>query len=1533
MNPTPKIFISYRRDDGSHSERLWDHAVRWFGEANVFFDRDRASIKPANEFPHALEAGVQKAEIFLVVIGPNWLNEENLLRLKDEDDYVRRELEQALGRRKTGENLEVLPLLVGGASMPSRDALPPELAGLADIQALRLHEGTAEYLHDIEALVRLINIHCPGLRARRQNKWVRGGLLSSDQSIAHFYQDIAVRAPERQPINRLAASSALNEWWSNWAERRQAFVLLGEEGDGKSWATAEWLAGKLDEPDFVVPIVFAPALHMASASISEILAACLEQSQPTPSKNWPTRLLDLASQPPSAMPLFLLVVDAFNERTQLDWRELFDTVRASPWRERIALLALCRSPYWDHLGVPDDGLFTSWTLPPFNDTELNQALAQRGSTRSEFNAEVLHLMARPRYFDLAFRLHGEIEQGGLTLERLIYEDWRDMTGRKRQQHCSQDDFQSLIADLAKQYESRRFAIPEFSQQAQGITDDIATLRKELVSVRILDSKKGKLAIDPRYLPLGLGLVLAREVEECTENDSSALAETIAKRMGSYREADLQVRICSMALFHALNTKDYPEVGCLALLHAWIEGRNLDDGDLEKIAAYLPLRPKTYLHMAEYIWGEADNRAAQDAFMAGFLRHRKLPGVKSELVPTFTHWLGFVYPWGFSAYFEQDAEKLTEARQAVEQRLGQEAKPGSVELLGVELQVVHNAGLLRLAQVALAVLSHDHASAYADALLTGIVASAVMDGSQAEFPWVLHTCRPETRQALLLAARRLLAADKPTAYLAARKLLAYLGNEEARGLLEQIPLEFSFVNHFAELRKEDPCSSIFGPWKKDNYLDCLQRNCDHPSFIARQLKKLALDPNINVPPELCSKLSEAGNGMDLTKIGCFMAATIEQHYLEEMEPALCAFAANRYRDLMRSLARDMAARDGLARRQLAWHFLDHAPILGNEEREIILTAWRSTLDTQDEHNRVAEFTLFPIVLFDLPAVEQWQLLTERGEANGYFTQHAPSFRPLSPEHGSAILSALKMLDPGSPQRLYNRLWYLSNTLRHPDKEIRDHLLARFGEFDSVARGYCIEIFINSGDTEAAQQVIAAGWHTRSGRDNFMENSRGSILLAEFGKELPFDDLASRVSPEWLGYAVKKRGYRPDEVATYTQLLDATWRHIGARTLTEEAESLSRYVLLKVNPAEEKQADSLSIAKTGPDNIRFTNYTWGGSAGAGSIDDLMVSTDPEAQIERSNALAKQVASLAEKECDNGNPWFAHAFRDGGLAEVLAQDDTLWRSWLEPVLRDDRRAWQLLTLCRGFYEKLCAALLAHAQENGLALFKVIASHPTIRITDARLGLPVLLMDAFAALASPQVEQLLRDQIDNGTTDIDLFESTLLCQLGGKSGWMQQLVSELLSSDHDYERARGIALLGFSDAEAEGARLANWIANNPDCWVRDVAEIAQQNHRRNTWARCWFDRFLSRDDRIEAWAAFRLFLRCVDRRFWLWIDHSGLADAEPWKRDAVAMNMGTIESACKENEKAWKDCFLGQKTKPDELWPWMKDYQWHTVTAVYLA
>lgn len=1527
MTTQRAIFISYRGADHAHAFLLRDRLARLFGEANIFFDKDRDSIPPASDFPGVLDLAIQSAEIVVAVIGPGWMAAESLARLNnDPKDFVRRELRGALQRRDKGESVQVLPLIFDGARMPEAGQLPADLSSFVVCQVEQIAIKTQQYDAGIDTLADTINKHCPGLRARRQNDWLRDLLSSGDLSRSRLGQDIAVRQPGRQFTKRRAASAELDAWWANWRNEHRAFILLGEEGDGKSWAVADWLADKVADVHFPVPVVVAPAHKLSQAGLANILAACLEKSLPSANYAWSKTLEELANAPPSTAPQFLLVVDAFNERPSLAWKELFNTLRASPWRDRVALIGLCRKEYWKELAIPNDGLSLPWTLSPFSPDELNEALDQRGAPRDQFTPEVLHWMSRPRYFDLALRLKDEIGHGGLTLERLIYEDWRDMTLRKPQRPCSHEDFFALISGLAEKHARRRIPLADFAAQAQAVTDSVPDLMKELTSAGIIDRQSGKLLFGSRHLPLALGLVLANALEESEDQSPAVLREIIARYKSSYAESDLQVRICAMALFHALSSKDFPEVGRLALLRAWIEGRNLDETDLHAIASYLPLQPATYLRMAEYIWGEAENREAQDAFMFGFLRHRNLPKVDAALRPAFARWLGFVYPGGYRAYFERDEAKLAEARREVEMRLGGPVTPGQVALLGVPLEITENAVWLRLAQVALAVMSHDRSQGYADQLLAGLVAATVMEGSHCEFGWLLHTCDANTASALLNAAKGFLERGKEgqsTAYLVARKILVYLGNEAARQLLTEIPEGFRFVPPLTRMHAENPCDSFGWLWTEDNYLDCLECSEGNGDFAARQLQEVALNPGVFLPPDHLDRLGTAGAGLDLSKIAQYMGNSSEQHQLKIMEPALCAFASSRYANLMRALAGTLAGRGGQSRRLLANELQEHLPVMGAAEREVIESAWRATLTGESDEDRWAELWLFPAVVFDRSASEQVRLMIDRGNAAGYFTQHAPRFRALSTEDLSLVLAEIQATDCSNGLRLYNLLWYLSLALQQPNEALRDLLLSRFDTFDTAARAYTMAIFVQTADQAAATQLIASGWVRREGREYALENHWGNFLLAELGADLSFADLLGRIAPKMIAYAVKQRGNRPEELASYARALDEVWNRIATLPASPEVDSISPYVRLRVADDGDPSEDDLGATDNRPETVRLGNYSWGGNTGGNDERDVFRHFDSDAQIARLNSLSQQVADVEERERELGNPWFGSSFSDGALDRLLGEPNIPWQKWIEPVLRNDVRARQLLARCRGFYEKLCAALLAHAPAEGHRLFDVLNAQQTVRITDAHTGLRVLHLDVFAAPPSPEVEEILRALLAAATSDSDLFEFVFMCERGGRGDWLREIAEQGLVSEDSYIRARALTLLGFSMRSADGERLSEWMASHGDSWHRDLADAVRKRYQRHGWSIVWFERFIDKNDRSEAWAAFRVFLRCVDRRFWLWLRDKPSMIVEPWKQDALVMNYGTIEDACKTNEKDWRDELLGQKLKPNELWPWMADYQ----------
>ncbi|WP_432590021.1 toll/interleukin-1 receptor domain-containing protein [Streptomyces sp. HD1123-B1] len=150
----PDVFINYRTHDGEKTattiERELSHR---FGSERIF--RASKSIRPGEPFPQALINGVRRSGVLLAVMGPDWAGSP---RLHDEQDWVRREIEEAYTCA-----IPVVPLLDGRRTERLRTAdLPAALAWLADCQSLRFdHQNASADLRTIgDALADLV----PALR-------------------------------------------------------------------------------------------------------------------------------------------------------------------------------------------------------------------------------------------------------------------------------------------------------------------------------------------------------------------------------------------------------------------------------------------------------------------------------------------------------------------------------------------------------------------------------------------------------------------------------------------------------------------------------------------------------------------------------------------------------------------------------------------------------------------------------------------------------------------------------------------------------------------------------------------------------------------------------------------------------------------------------------------------------------------------------------------------------------------------------------------------------------------------------------------------------------------------------------------------------------------------------------------------------------------------------------------------------------------------------------------------------------------------
>lgn len=131
------IAISYRREDSLPiAGRLYDRLEAKFGKRNVFMDFD--SIRPGLDFRQPIKETIERSNVVVAIIGPNWFGEQSdgSRRVDDPTDFVRLEIEYALKR-----GIPVIPVLINDTPMPRPEKLPSDIQGLAFRHALPLDSG------------------------------------------------------------------------------------------------------------------------------------------------------------------------------------------------------------------------------------------------------------------------------------------------------------------------------------------------------------------------------------------------------------------------------------------------------------------------------------------------------------------------------------------------------------------------------------------------------------------------------------------------------------------------------------------------------------------------------------------------------------------------------------------------------------------------------------------------------------------------------------------------------------------------------------------------------------------------------------------------------------------------------------------------------------------------------------------------------------------------------------------------------------------------------------------------------------------------------------------------------------------------------------------------------------------------------------------------------------------------------------------------------------------------------------------------
>ena len=248
------IFLSYRRHDSAGwAGRLYEHLVREWGPDRVFIDID--AIAPGDDFREAIARTMHTCDVVIVVIGPNWISARDQAgnrRLDDESDTHRQEVAAALA----AADVRVIPVLVGGASMPTLSELPGPLQELRYRNAAIIEDR--RFGSDARDLLDALREFAENLAAQRADEEAKRA--AEQQAAQRAVRDTAPQSAERLPPPSSPPREAVS--WAGGPDIREQL--------GVSWGS-RFGAALID--GMILAFLFVPAFGTGDVAVANVLAA------------------------------------------------------------------------------------------------------------------------------------------------------------------------------------------------------------------------------------------------------------------------------------------------------------------------------------------------------------------------------------------------------------------------------------------------------------------------------------------------------------------------------------------------------------------------------------------------------------------------------------------------------------------------------------------------------------------------------------------------------------------------------------------------------------------------------------------------------------------------------------------------------------------------------------------------------------------------------------------------------------------------------------------------------------------------------------------------------------------------------------------------------------------------------------------------------------------------------------------------------------------------------------------------------------
>lgn len=1359
---------------------------------------------------------------------------------------------------------------------------------------------------------------------------IRAIWQSESESRAALAQNVAGGAASVL-VERKTALAALRKWWLE-ADGRLA-IVHGAEGVGKTWSIMQWVLHELNDLPLALTVP-SSAVHDVKANteggILEFIGGCLFDIARTQNRQfWQARVHQLFQRPSEEGPVMLLMIDGANQEPSFQWRRFVQILEAGCFKGRLRLIISVQTHFLEERLHKLRGTTSGVCLvgvEPYDIApggELEQLLTRHGRTLDSIAPDLLPMARTPRLFPLVMKLSSRANvEGDVTLPRLLWAHGRDELSLREERAFSETEWESWLLRLAESHWTKiqshgtdtqavhSYSIEELDAMvARQSYDPSLNARRlaEIIDGTWMEPSPGRPGhFRPREstinLALGAAVLGLLEEEECQEagNVELVLTRWLDPIAATTAAADILANAMSIGV-----AKQLPSSSSIpgAIVTALLQSQNVSDSHRKQAAALAPALPQALMDAVERSSSRAQASARHWALEALESISTENEALWRSIVPRLVAWVAHVDCPSASQVANNDDAGKHQAKLLTD-RIGTYAA-GTRLVMGVPLvlrEIDHEDLAMHIPSLLIAKPLELFLPVFAAAAVTAAVSMnlTVWNGLK----WLV-SLNPidadktiESLVELSTIALQVPGGDGVHLELPTRvsALLLWLtGVEKHERKAADMRVSFEKGLSYEENYLSNPTRSLFGPIEH-RHLGLLWR--DDGLALSRRLQMATAylpDPTLQVPIEFIEQVKATADAFPVEKLDTRMGYTAEDHEFERLQLGLARLAPQALAELVQRWFGGLPRHAQDSRHWAALRMTRHLLLAAEPEVACVKAMRLNRPHPTDADEKFLAMSMLELELLNLELDAQLDALVEAEDA----------FLSLK------LLEVLRTPTSSTIPRFIRRwscqnrraLEVLFNYLAHHPVPLERELFEALSIYafpeteDDDLKTLAFLGLARANPNWFGELLIERNWAACLA-DNYSVQDEGSCAIFLARPNGPLKDLSSRVAPWRL-------------------LREASIRGGTVRDAKLAADVLSEAIFANgFEPSHPMVDISIDVSK---------EHGW-------------VSFDPPArnpQDETSIREAfdtnaqRQRQQIARDEGRN----FMHRARSAGahLATVhvnvvdarmlVAHCSAEVDLWIEGSDERTQAFRDRVNRAGGLFLSLCEVLLDVDWRRGVNLWRALEQSLTINFV-GRAGLSELKLMLFRSTESPGV-LALRDEVfslSRNLTDSSYVEIALCALLNKNEHWLRRRIEADALSGVTLRKKRAVLLQGLI---ASDVAAPSWTAGYSIGGMDWLRRRAQSWKNSSAFARHWWRQFLQVKNLAEAYAAWCVFLHCVDRTAMTWMDQDlaefcGSDDLWRIKMLHLEINWSNLERSMNKKE------FSGQDPMARHLFGWDNPEGW---------